>query len=66
MPGLRFEVTSLFEGVDCLLIGFLNEAGMDRFEVLRFRDGLVIEGHGTYPAEMTGQGGSQANVPPVG
>jgi ketosteroid isomerase-like protein len=52
VPDLRFEVTSLFEGMECLLIGFRNEAGMDRFEVLRFRDGLVIEGHGTYPAAM--------------
>ena len=45
---LKFEVISVFVGVDSLLIGFRNEAGEDRVEVLRFRDGLVCEGHGTY------------------
>jgi len=50
-PALRFEVTSAFAGVDCLLIGFRNERGIARFEVLRFRDGLVVEGHGTFPVE---------------
>jgi ketosteroid isomerase-like protein len=48
-PALHFELTSVFAGVDCLLIGFRTEAGIDRFEVLRFRDGLVVEGHGTFP-----------------
>lgn len=50
-PALHFELTSLYTGVDCLLIGFRNERGIDRFEVLRFRDGLVVEGHGTFPVE---------------
>lgn len=50
-PALRFEVTSAFAGVDCLLIGFRNERGIERFEVLRLRDGLVVEGHGTFPVE---------------
>lgn len=49
-PGLHFEITSLFIGVDCLLIGFRNDRGEDRFEVLRFREGRVFEGHGTYRA----------------
>jgi len=46
--GLHFEVTGLFTGVDCVLIRFRNEAGADRIELLRFKDGLVIEGHGTF------------------
>jgi len=50
-PALRFTVTSVYVGVDCLLIGFRNERGVDRFEVLRFRDGLVVEGHGTFAVE---------------
>lgn len=50
VPGLNFELISVFAGVDCFLIGFRSEGGPERFEVLRFRDGLVIEGHGTYSA----------------
>ena len=38
------------EGVDLLVIGFKNEQGVDRCEVLSFRNGLIVEGHGTYPA----------------
>ncbi|WP_036280681.1 nuclear transport factor 2 family protein [Methylocystis sp. ATCC 49242] len=47
-PHLSFTVTSVFAGVDCLLIGFRTQKGEDRIEVLRFRDGLVFEGHGTF------------------
>lgn len=45
---LHFELTALYAGVDSLLIGFRNQHGVDRFEVLRFRGGLVAEGHGTF------------------
>jgi ketosteroid isomerase-like protein len=45
---LHFDITSLFAGVDCVLIGFRNDRDEDRFEVLRLRDGRVFEGHGTY------------------
>jgi ketosteroid isomerase-like protein len=48
VPDLRFEIEAAYEGVDSLLIGFRNEGGPTRFEILRFRDGLVSEGHGTY------------------
>jgi ketosteroid isomerase-like protein len=48
-PDLRFELTGLYAGVDSLLIGFRTRQGVDRFEVLRFRRGLVAEGHGTFP-----------------
>lgn len=50
-PDLAFQVTTVFSGVDCLLIHFRNEKGQDRVEALRFQDGLVIEGHGTYCVE---------------
>ncbi|HMK89964.1 MAG TPA: nuclear transport factor 2 family protein [Methylocystis sp.] len=45
---LRFEIISVFTGVDCLLILFRTQKGEDRIEILRFRDGLVFEGHGTF------------------
>ena len=48
VPDLHFELTSLFAGVDSLLIGFCMNGGPERFEILRFRDGLAVEGHGTY------------------
>ena len=49
-PELRFEVTWVMEGIDLLVIGFRNEQGVERCELLKFAEGLVIEGHGTYPA----------------
>jgi hypothetical protein len=45
-PDIRFEVTAVYQGVDSLVIAFKNQKGMDRAEVLRFKDGLVIRGHG--------------------
>ena len=45
---LHFELTGLYAGTDTLLIAFRTHDGENRVEVLRFRDGLVIEGHGTY------------------
>jgi hypothetical protein len=49
-PNLHFTVNWVTEGIDLLVIGFRNEQGVDRCEVLRFREGLIVEGHGTYPA----------------
>lgn len=48
LPDLRFEVTSVSEGIDLLAIGFRNERGVERLEILKFADGLVVEGHGTH------------------
>jgi ketosteroid isomerase-like protein len=45
-PGLRFQVTLVYEGVNTLVIAFKNQQRADRAEVLTFRDGLVIAGHG--------------------
>jgi ketosteroid isomerase-like protein len=50
---LRFEITGIFLGIDTILIRFRNENDADRIEMLRFRDGLVIEGHGTIAAPLT-------------
>ncbi|MHB1960017.1 MAG: nuclear transport factor 2 family protein [Acidobacteriaceae bacterium] len=46
----RFQVTRVYQGVDTLVIAFViasKDQKVDRVEVLRFKDGLVIEGHGT-------------------
>lgn len=51
LPDLRFELTSLFAGVDSMLIGFRVNGGAERFEILRFRGERVSEGHGTYRIE---------------
>jgi ketosteroid isomerase-like protein len=45
-PGLRFQVTTVYEGVNTLVIAFKNQRESDHAEVLTFRDGLVIAGHG--------------------
>ncbi|HEV2299351.1 MAG TPA: nuclear transport factor 2 family protein [Candidatus Acidoferrales bacterium] len=47
-PDLHFQVTAIYQGVNTLVIAFKNHQGMDRVEVLTFRLGLVIEGHGTF------------------
>jgi ketosteroid isomerase-like protein len=43
---LRFEATAVYQGMNTLVIAFTNEKGVDRVEVLTFRNGLVVEGHG--------------------
>jgi len=49
-PDLHFRVTEVFEGVDSILIRFRTERGADRIEALRFRDGVIVEGHGSFRA----------------
>lgn len=51
MPDLHFLVEGVYRGIDTIVINYRNQnAGLVN-EVLRFGDdGLVIEGHGTYPA----------------
>jgi len=51
LPMAHFAVTSLFAGVDSLLIGFRMNGGPERYEILRFREDRVCEGHGTYRVE---------------
>ncbi len=47
---LRFQVTAVYQGVNSLVILFKNQQGVDRAEILTFRHGLVIEGHGAFVA----------------
>lgn len=43
-PDLRFDVESVFEGHDMLVIVYSNHRGVRAAETLRFgRDGLVVE-----------------------
>jgi hypothetical protein len=50
-PNLHFRVTGVYSGIDTIAIGFQTQQGVDRIEILRFADGLVVEGHGTFIAE---------------
>jgi hypothetical protein len=49
-PNLRFQVTAIYQGVNTLVIAFKNQEGINRVEVLIFRHGHVIEGHGAFAA----------------
>jgi ketosteroid isomerase-like protein len=49
-PDLRFQVTTVYQGANTLIIAYKNQQGIDRVEVLAFRHGLVIEGHGAFAA----------------
>jgi hypothetical protein len=49
-PDLRFKVTAVYCGINTIAIAFQNQEGVDRLEILKFADGLVIEGHGTFIA----------------
>ncbi|MFC0543916.1 nuclear transport factor 2 family protein [Kutzneria chonburiensis] len=48
IPDLHFEVVDVRVGVAVLVINYRNQAGGEVSEVLVLRDGLVVEGHGTY------------------
>jgi hypothetical protein len=48
VPDLHFTVERVYAGVGVLVIGYRNQRGGLVDEVLRFSDGLVVEGHGTY------------------
>lgn len=47
-PTLHFRVRDVFQGIDTIAILYSNQHGTDRIEFLRFRNKLVIEGHGTF------------------
>lgn len=49
-PDLRFQVTTVYQGMNSLVIAYKNQHGIDRVEVLSFRNGLVTEGHGMFVA----------------
>jgi ketosteroid isomerase-like protein len=48
IPGLRFAVEGVYQGVDTLVILYRNQDDGLVNEVLKFSDDQVIEGHGTY------------------
>jgi hypothetical protein len=48
VPHLRFTVESVYQGVDTVVIAYRNQDDGLVSEVLKFDDGLVVEGHGTY------------------
>jgi ketosteroid isomerase-like protein len=52
-PDLRFEVLDVYAGIDTLVIRFRNQLDEVRCEVLRFQDGLVVEGEGTFQSSFS-------------
>lgn len=48
IPGLRFAVEGVYQGVDTLVILYRNQDDGLVNEVLRFSNDQVVEGHGTY------------------
>ena len=48
IPDLHFELVGVYAGVEAIVINYRNQKGGLVNEVLRFADGLVIEGHGCY------------------
>lgn len=53
IPGLHFTVEAVFQGIDTVVITYRNQNGGLVNELLKFGDdGLVIEGHGTYPVAV--------------
>ncbi|BBY62145.1 nuclear transport factor 2 family protein [Mycolicibacterium helvum] len=48
VANLHFVVEGVYDGIDTIVINYRNQDGGQVNEILRFADGLVIEGHGTY------------------
>ena len=48
IPDLRFDLVGVYAGVEAIVINYRNQKGGLVNEVLRFADGLVVEGHGCY------------------
>lgn len=48
LPNLHFTVSGVQVCLDTVVINYRNEAGRSVSEVLRLRDGLVVEGFGAY------------------
>ena len=45
---LRFELLTVYEGVDTLVLNYRDQQGRLVNEVLTFQDGLVVNGHATH------------------
>ncbi len=50
VPDLRFEVVSVFVGINIIVLAYRNQRADLVSEVLEVKDGLVVRGHGTYLA----------------
>jgi ketosteroid isomerase-like protein len=48
IPDLRFVVEGVYQGIDTIVIAYRNQNNDAVNEVLKFRNDLVIEGHGAY------------------
>ncbi|MGE2815737.1 nuclear transport factor 2 family protein [Mycobacterium heidelbergense] len=48
IPNLRFVVEDVYQGIETIAIVYRNQENTRVCEILRFGEGLVIEGHGTY------------------
>jgi len=48
IPDLHFTVEAVYVGIDLIVINYRNHVGNLVCEVLRLREGLVIQGAGTY------------------
>ena len=55
---LRFVVEGVYAGIDTVVIAYRNQDDGLVSEVLRFSDGLIVEGHGTYLVAPQGVTGS--------
>jgi len=66
IPDLRFEVLAVYAGIRTVVINYRNQAGGVVCEVLTFDGPLVIQGHGTYPAQARSdwRGNPGALAPP--
>ncbi|MFA6116936.1 MAG: nuclear transport factor 2 family protein [Sphingomonas sp.] len=60
IPDLRFSVDTVFVGIDCLVIAYMNQKQARVCEVLKFAGALVIEGHGTYAEGVGNPTGARA------
>ncbi len=48
IPDLHFTLIDVYSGIDIVVINYRNQLGQLVNEVLKFRDDLVVEGHGVY------------------
>jgi ketosteroid isomerase-like protein len=48
LPRLAFRVEAVYQGIDTLVIAYRNQDDGLVSEVLTFKNGVVVEGHGTY------------------
>ncbi|WP_246843161.1 nuclear transport factor 2 family protein [Allokutzneria sp. NRRL B-24872] len=48
LPELHFAVEGVYLGLDTIVINYRNERGNLVNEILTFKDGKIVFGHGTY------------------